>query len=251
MAILKFQFDESYNSGAMCVGGWLADELEWKRFERSWQRKIAYFNSRNAPDQQIERYHAARLNARDHEFSNWTQHMSIAFSKRLFSTIQKRKMGAICMCTDLEALIATFPGGDPQDRWSRGYVMCIKQLMVEIGHEMKENYPNDRVLLVHDSGAWDTEALEAYKCMVNDERWQSRRFFVGIKAMNWKESIGLQPADMIAYETFKFVNDTVMPNTEKLRNALSAVFDRHLKFNAKYINQKALIALRQRVEAGT
>lgn len=248
MAVLKFQFDESYNQRAMSIGGWLANELEWKRFERMWAKRLDFVNSRNATNQQVTRFHAAPLNARDGEFENWTQSMSIAFSKKFLSTMQKRDMQAICMSTDMDALLEAFPAGDPKARRERGYVMCIKQMMVEIGHVMRDEFPNDKVLLVHDRGNWDVQALEAYNWMVDDDRWESRKFFAGIIPMSWEHSIGLQPADMIAYETFRFVKDTVMPDSEKLRAALIAIMERGFKVNSKYMNAKALTALSEMLQ---
>ncbi len=249
MAVLKFQFDESYGSRAMCVGGWLANELEWKRFERMWAKRLAYINSRNAPNQQVERFHAAPLNALDNEFENWDRPMSIAFSKKFMSTIQKRDMQAICMATDMNAILEVFPDTDKENVQAKGYALCIRHMLVEIGHTMSEHYPNDQVLIVHERGNWDVEALEAYNRMVDDVRWELRKFFVGIIPMPWEQSIGLQPADMIAYETFRFVTDTVMPETEKMRDALRAIFERKLKVNAKYIHAGVLRTLKELIEA--
>jgi len=249
VAFLKFQFDESYNDRAMCVGGWLASELEWLKFERMWTKRLKYINSRNAPNQQITRFHAAPLNARDDEFKNWTQDMSIAFSKKFLSTIQKRDMRAICMSTDMQALHQAFPDGDPKAIQERGYILCIKQMMVEIGHTMRDHYPNDKVLLVHDRGNWDVQALNAYHWMVDDVRWEPRKYFAGIIPMSWEHSIGLQPADMVAYETFRFLKDTVLPDTEKLRSALIAMMERRLEINSKYMNARALNILSGMVAA--
>jgi hypothetical protein len=252
VAVLKFQFDESYGPRAMCVGGWLANELEWKKFERMWTKRLAYFNSRIAPNQQVGRFHAAPLNCRkgsDNEFKNWTQEMGLAFSKKFLSTIQKRDMQAITMATDMAALLEAFPDGEKDEKEVRGYGLCIRQMMVEIGKTMREQHPNDQVLIVHDRGNWDAEAATAYNLMVDDVRWESRKFFVGISAMSGEDSIGLQAADLVAYETYKFVSETVMPDTDKIRGSLRAIFERRLKFNAKYLDAPTLRKLSDMVKA--
>src|ERR1039458_1906107 len=72
MAVLTFKFDESYKSKrTLIVGGWIADEKQWKRVESRWQKAIAFENKTLPPEHQIKRYHAAVMNAGDPPFDGW------------------------------------------------------------------------------------------------------------------------------------------------------------------------------------
>src|SRR5450631_926624 len=95
MAVLQFKFDESYDNRVMSVGGWIGDELEWKRLESTWQRRIDFENSHNRDDQQITRFHASHMNCKDGEFENWDKDMCRKFSKKLIHLLSKRRMGCI------------------------------------------------------------------------------------------------------------------------------------------------------------
>jgi hypothetical protein len=228
----------------MCVGGWIANELEWKRLECLWQKRIDFQNAHCQPNQKISRFHASYLNAYGHEFKNWDKAMSIRFSKKLIALISKRKMGAICVGTDMSVLKNVFPDGK-SDRRSSTYTLCMKQIMVDIGHIMREHFPGDQVLLIHDHGDWDTEALAGYNMMVDDIRWEPRHHFLGLVSMTWRQAIGLQAADLIVYEIFKRLKSKVIDDSEKIRAPLRQLANNRMPISAKYINEAVLEKLRR------
>ncbi len=244
MAVLQFKFDESYNERIMCVGGWIGNELEWKRLESRWQKRIDFENAHHQSNQQITRFHASHLNARDQEFKNWTQEMSISFSKKLIGLAAKRSMGAVCIVADMDALKEVFPEGDPNRQHST-YALCIKQMMVEIGHIIREFFPGDQVLLIHDHGNWDAEALDGYNKMVNDANWEPRNLFVGLSPMTGKQSVGLQVADLIAYEIFRMAKAKEALSTDGMRGAMREIIKKEIPLAAKYMNLQAVKALRK------
>jgi len=82
------------------------------------------------------------------------------------------------------------------------YSLCMKMVMVELGHALDE-LPDHKIFIIHDHGNWDTAALQGYNSMVDEPRWQSRDRLVGITPGLWEQAVGLQAADLIAYETFK------------------------------------------------
>jgi hypothetical protein len=191
VAVLQFKFDESYDGRVMSVGGWIADEQDWKKLESTWQRRIDLENRHNRPDQQITRYHATHMNGRHEEFANWDGEMVLLLTKKLIGLLDKRKMGGIAMSCDMEAIQSVFPGGDVQGKKRRAYVLCMKQMMVEIAVIMEDIFPSDTVLLIHDHGTWDSEALEGYNLMIDDPDWPRRKLFEGLVSKTGKESVGL------------------------------------------------------------
>jgi hypothetical protein len=214
MAVVQFQFDESYDSQIMCVGGVIGDEHEWKRLESRWQRRIDYENSHSCPDQQITRFHATEMNCKSGEYKNWDKPKCLNLSKRLIGLVAQRKMGAVAIACDLDALREVFPKGDEASLFRRTYVLCVKQLMVDIAHTMQDYFPGDSVLLIHDHGNWDEELLTGYKA-----------------------------ADMIAYEVFKGVKAKTNSPDVAMRGPMQEMQNREIPMTARWINSRAAKAL--------
>ena len=248
VAVLQFKFDESYNDRFMCVGGFIGDESEWNKLEKLWQKRVDFENGHNRADQQITRFHASHMNAHDHEFKNWDGDMCKKFSQKLIGLIGKRSIGAIAIAADIDALKTVFPSEDGSARQDSSYGLCIKQMMVEIGAIMREYFPGDQVLLIHDHGDWDVEALAAYNKMVDDPNWVSRELFVSITPLTGSQSVGLQAADLIAYEMFRRVKDRELKNSEDMRKAMKEMEKRRVPIIAKYMNFDAVKALRKIME---
>jgi hypothetical protein len=242
MAVLNFKFDESYDQQIMCVGGLIGNEFEWKRLESRWQKRIDTENAHSRRDQQISRFHASHLNAFDHEFANWDRAKSIKFSKRLIGLIAERGLGAIAIAPDMDAIKEVFPkGGESRQRST--YVLCIKQMMVDIAHIMRDYFSGDQVFLIHDHGNWDAEALRGYNLMVNDENWKPRHLFLGLLPLTSPQAVGLQAADMIAYEVFRGVKAKTSSPDASMRGAIQEMLNRQIPMSARWINLDAAKAL--------
>lgn len=231
----------------MSIGGWLGEEKEWARLELQWGKAINYQNFHAAPDQQIARYHAANMNARDHDFQNWSKEMSEKFCARLLRVLTRRSIGMISCGVDMDALKAEFSDGDP-DRKKRAYAFLIKNIMVDLGRVMREVRPGDQVMLIHDHGDWDADALAAYNHMVNDPRWVSRDVFHSITSLTWRQSVGLQAADLAAYETFRVLKTKLATDEISLRYALRHLQAQGIPMIARYIDLKSVRALREMTE---
>jgi hypothetical protein len=242
VAVVNFKFDESYDHQIMCVGGCIGNEFEWKRLESRWQKRIDFENAHSRSDQQISRYHASHLNAFDHEFVNWDRDKSIKFSKRLIALIAERRMGAIAVASDMDAIKEVFPKGG-KSRQRSTYVLCIKQMMVDIARIMRDVFPGDKVLLIHDHGNWDVEALKGYNLMVDDKNWKPRHLFLGLLPMTSPQSVGLQAADMVAYEVFRGVKAKTKSPDAAMRGAIQEMLEKQIPMSARWINLKAAKAL--------
>ena len=248
MAVLSFKFDESYDKRCMCVGGWVGEESEWRRLENQWQKRIDFQNARALPNQQIERFHATRLNGYSEEYANWNSGMSAMFCGKLVRMLIRRKMGFVCCGVDLDALDAVFPESAPV-KMEDAYALCIKQTMVDIARIMRVYRPTDEVMLIHDHGSWNLQALKAYNSMVDDERWPARKYFHSISPLTWKQSVGLQAADLIAYEGFKVMRKRLIHNSSELRWALREFIAKEVPAAAKYMDKSSILELRTLIES--
>jgi len=243
VAVLQFKFDESYDgkviSQVMSVGGWIANESEWRRLESRWARRVDFENRHSRPDQQITRFHAAEMNCKGGEYKNWDKQMCLQLSKKLIALIAKRKIGAVAIGCDIEAVQSVFPKGDIEGMARRAYVLCMKQLMVEIAHILEKHFPGDTVLLIHDHGNWDDAALEGYNLLVDDPDWPRRGLFEGLVARTGGTDIGLQVADMISYECFKAIKAKKISSDAGMRGAMREFLKHEVPISAKWIDIKA------------
>lgn len=245
MAVLQFKFDESYDRQIMAVGGWIATELEWKRLEGSWQRYIDDENERSGPNQQITRFHATEMNCKDGEFKHWDHQKCIRFSRKLINVLAKRKMGAIATGCNMDAIQQIWPKGEKKTLQRRTYVLCIKQMMVDLAHIMEEVFPGDRVLVIHDQGSWDDVALEGYNLIIDEAEWPYGHLFEGFVSKSGKgpDAVGLQAADMIAYEVFKGIKAKTVSKDAEMRAVMKEFLNREVPMRARWIDLKAAEAL--------
>jgi hypothetical protein len=245
VAVLLFKFDESFNDQIMVVGGWIATELEWKRLEGSWQRYIDDENSNSDPNQQITRFHATEMNCKKGEFENWDHPKCMRFSRKLIKTLAKRQMGAIATGCNMDAVQEIWPKGDKDTLKRRTYVLCMKQTMVDLAHLMEEYFPGDKVLVVHDHGSWDGAVLEGYNLMIDEPVWKRGKIFEGLvsKSSSDPSAIGLQAADMIAYEVFRGIKAKTADKDAQMRGAMKEFLNRDVPMSARWIDRKAAEAL--------
>lgn len=245
VAVLQFKFDESYDDGCISVGGWLGEEGEWNRLERQWEKALIYQNAHSRQDQQISRFHAANMNAYDHEYANWTKDMSENFCSRLLRIVTRRKIGMISCGVDLKALKEEFPEENNLSREERAYGFLIKIIMIDLGRIMREVRPGDQVIIIHDHGDWDQTALDVYNHMVDDPKWASRPVFHSITSLTWKDCTGLQAADLAAYETFRVLKSKLATNQVSMRYALRHLVAQEMPMNARYLDQKWVGKMKQ------
>lgn len=245
VAVLQFKFDESYDHQIMSIGGWIATETEWKKLEGSWQRYIDSENELSNPDQQITRFHATEMNCKDGEFKQWDHRKCIRFSRKLINLIEKREIGAIATGCNMEAIQKIWPKGDKKTLQRRTYVLCIKQVMVDLAHIMEEIFPGDRVLVTHDHGSWDDVALAGYNLLVNEPDWPYGHLFAGFGSKSGKDpsAVGLQAADMIAYEVFKGIKAKTVSKDAEMRGVMKEFMNREVPLRARWIDLKAAEAL--------
>jgi hypothetical protein len=183
------------------------------------------------------------------EFKNWTLPMRTKFGAKLMNIITRRKMGMVCCGIDLNALRQVFPDRDPKNH-NRAYAICIQVIMVEIGHLMREWFPGDKVLLIHDRGNWDADALAAFNTMVGSGDWPSKDVFLSIAPMSREQSVGLQAADLIAFEAQRALQTKLIRNSEDMRWAMLQFEDKKVPRVMKYMDLATITKIRHMVGTG-
>ncbi len=240
MAILTFKFDESYKDNrSLMVGGWIADDKQWKRVESRWQKAIALENKTLAPEHRIKRYHAAEMNAGDGPFKGWEKWRRNRFTDKLLRILSNGQMTAVGCGMDLRAFDELFPRRMPPD-YGIAYIMCMGTIMHAIADAAKGYPPDFRIALVHDHGDWDAHALAGYNDWVDDHSWEDRHRFVRITPLTWREDVGLQAADLIAYETMRWLDNELWVGDDRMRYALRKLVSNDVHIYGVYHSKDAL-----------
>jgi len=243
MAILTFKFDESYkDKRTLVVAGWFADERQWKRLESRWQKAIAFENKSLPPEQQIKRYHAAQMNAGDGPFAGWDTPRKNRLTKKLLKILSNGRMTAAGVGIDLAAFDDIFPLRKPKD-YGIAYIICMGTLLLSIADAAKEEPEDVRVGLVHDHGPWDKFALEGYKKWINDDSWDCRNRFLGITPRSWKDDVGLQAADLIAYESMRHIDNALWNPDSQMRHGLRNLLSSDVPVFGVYHSRSGLAEL--------
>lgn len=220
MVVFTYKFDESYKAArSLIVGGWIGDDAQWKYVQERWREAIAFENQTLPPGLKISRYHASEMNARDHEFEGWESERMKRFTTALLEIVGTSGLVAVTCGIDLAAFLSLFPHRDPPD-YGVAYGMCMKELMRQIAKAMDDWEPEYRVALIHDHGDWDNLAHDAFYQMIDEPNWAHRERFVSLTPLSSYHDVGLQAADLIAYESMRWMDEHLLTGREDLRAPL-------------------------------
>jgi hypothetical protein len=214
MALFKFFCDESHDSApkrkpgdpptnpkSYVVGGFFADEDTWNKIERGWKRRNHM--------EGVPRFHAAHLNAGTYEYEGWTKQRRLIYSKEILSILkaQHRKLHGISIGMHVDAYRQVInPEG--QVKMGHPYLVCFKSTIAAVAEQMEHaHYPYaDRFAVIVDRGDMEVEAVKAFYAMKDNPRFIYGHRLATCTPGDATDFIGLQPADFVAYETFRLMH---------------------------------------------
>jgi hypothetical protein len=242
--LLKFYADESYNNRTFNFGGWLAKESAWIPIEKAWKNRIDYERRKHG---RFDRYHATDCSSSYGDYKNWTKEQTLQHVKKLLGIITRkpRDVVAICFGLDMEATIRIF-SGHKRDPNKGAYNLCTRKLMHLVYQAVIQEYgAGYRVAIIHDhTQGYDGVILDAFNCMMDDPMVPHyKEMFTTIVPMRWQDCTLLQPADMIAFDTFKLVDGSVHRSTEHMRKSLRALMRKGVRLAAHYFGEDEIIQL--------
>jgi hypothetical protein len=208
--IFKFYCDESYDSPSTkkaepktyVVGGFFGDQKTWEKVERRWKDR----NERKG----VPRFHASHLNAGTWEYDGWTRQQRKTYSKGMLKILKdqnKHLHGISCGLFVDEYRRIISPEG--QTKMGHPYLVCFKALISVIGQQMNEGgfAPEDKFAVIVDRGDFELDAVRAFYSMKDNPKFQHSSRLESCIPGAAVDHIGLQPADFVAYETFRLINE--------------------------------------------
>jgi len=210
--LLRGYIDESYGAdqnifALSCI---LARGKDWYEMERRWKLQI---NAKNRflekrGRKTISRYHASDCSGRRHEFKGWTHDERDEFVLSLFHLFKAFPCHTVAIEMQLTDLCEVFPEW-AGDRLRAGYHVFTQFVMHHIAEDIRrmDSGGRSKVTLFHDrtggNGEYDPTILRAFNLMLGFKNFDGQDYFTTITPLTWRDSVALQPADLVAFECFK------------------------------------------------
>lgn len=221
MAIFKFYCDASHDSTnakrkpddapfeprSFVVSGFFSDAPTWDKLERAWVRRNAL--------EGVPRFHASHLNAGTWEYDGWSKPRRIAYSKAMLEIFKKaarhgrdqqKKIHGVSIglfVDEYRKIIS--PEG--QIKMGPPELLCFKSVLMTLASQMDYGgfRPEDQVAVIFDRGEHDAEAVRLFY-ETKDSSFRHRHRLATCTPGSSEEFIGLQVADLLAYETFRLMH---------------------------------------------
>ena len=221
---MKFLFycDESYDGkeppNTLAISGFFSDQPTWNDVEKDWSEINRCYG--------VSRFHAQPLNSARDEYSGWDKGKRDRYSDALLSAIicQKKKMVAYnCgMRADIYRRIINEVG---REKLGHPWFACFKTCIAMIARHIEEesDFPDDwHFDVVMDTGSqFNKQAPEFFKRLANNQQFQYRHRLGSCTSAEAKQHVGLQVADLMAYEYFKRLNAGI--GKDRMRIPLSLI----------------------------
>lgn len=187
----------------------LTSDLNWGDIEADWLEVLSEVNSALEREgrKKLSRYHSTYCANYADEFEGWNPEERIDFLQGLLAVFEHHNTAIISYTVNLRDISETMP--DIRGKAKEiAYIWFLQKIMVWIGNRILDDkkYDGENVVLIHDrTPRYDCVLLDAFNAMKDDESFKHRKRFVSLAPMGWEDCVPLQPADFIAFESFKII----------------------------------------------
>ena len=209
--ILRGYFDESYDKNIFTLCCSLSNDTGWMDITNGWKNCLKAKNKSLKEQGRVElsRYHASHANARDHEFEGWSREERDELAIQLMSTLSRGRawITTVSYSVPLQEFIKHFNvEGDPLPYLSKEliqFVMLEMVAQVRDAEKKLKHVKQIKYILFHERCDYNDAYLKGFNRIMNDPTFSGKELFSTMAPMGWEDCIPLQPADLVAYETFK------------------------------------------------
>lgn len=213
--------DESYGArqNLFTLSCLLAKLKDWGEIERRWKLCIAAKNKQLKRNSRrpISRYHASDCSGCRNEFRGWSRDERDQFVKELFDIFRSVPTYSVVYDVQLDELCEVFPEWKT-DRLEAGYglltLFLLNQIALDFGTFACSEHV--KISLFHDrTGPYDATILRVFNQCLRDSTFQHPDYFRKIASIGWEKRPALQPADLIAFESFKSAEARLAPRGQR------------------------------------
>jgi len=223
------------NHPVWAVGGWIAEVDQWKRFCIAWQQMLdhAPFRAALKPSDRI--FHAAELESRQGIYSDWTEEQKRAFQEEAYTIIDDLQLFPISTAlikADYEALKIRF-AQFKQGHQGNYYLHSVHDVLKNVKNWLDEQRFEASVQYVLEAGTLGEKQVERLLTEILNGDEERPFYHMRGYAMQRKDTLPLQAADIWAYEAYKHMLNRIIaqPITRDIRYPFRRLYRfRHIKF---------------------
>jgi hypothetical protein len=209
--LFRFYCDESYDGNVkspnvFTISGFFSDQRTWNEVEREWSEVNGRFG--------VACFHATELNCGTGQYSEWSRQTRVSYSTELLKVVnrQKARMRAYncgMRANDYRNIISDVGRAKLGHPW----IACFQSCIAMIAKDMHALPSSDSFSVVVATGSgFDLQAVKLFEELVANPKFEFRHRLTNCIPASPIDLIGLQVADLMAYEYFKGLNDK---NTER------------------------------------
>jgi hypothetical protein len=201
--MFRFYCDESYDGNKknepniITISGFFSNETTWKNVENDWKE----INNRYG----ISCFHATDLNGARKEFDGWSKQKRNCYSGELLNSLKcKKKKMVAYNCGMYAGKYREIINETGRKKLGEPWFACFKTCIAMIAKHMETLPYNDRFTVFVEKGSgFDKQAIEFFKKLASNQSFIYRHRLEDCISASPEKYVGLQVADLMAYEYFK------------------------------------------------
>jgi hypothetical protein len=204
--LFRFYCDESYDGKALnpdyfTISGFFSDQPSWEEVENDWSAVNLRYG--------VSAFHATELNRRKGRYEGWCRNKGCEYSGELLECInrQKQRMRAY-NCEIRGDAYRSVISGAGQIKLGHPWMVCFKSIVCMIAKDMEDMPKDDSFSVVLGrENRFDNLAAAAFGEMTVNPHFSYRSRLMTCTPGDPESIIGLQVADLMAYEYYKRMRD--------------------------------------------
>jgi hypothetical protein len=226
-------------------GGFFSSPITWGIIEKKWDAINKEYS--------VLRFHGAHLNSKTYEYQGWDDSKKIAYSKALLDAVHEqgnRMYGVTCGIFADE--YRTIISDEGRRKMGSPYLACFNSCVARVARMMDEPgpgniRPEDKFAVLIDQDDECFEAVRSFYRIKDNEACPYRHRLATCAPLKMEECVGMQPADLIAYEAFKRLHAQRKTKGE-IRHVLKSLMAANV-VNECYLGSATLGKMKDQIES--
>lgn len=209
MALFTAYFDDSgthEGSCAIAVGGYVSSDRRWANLQKEWAKCL--------DDAGIEIFRAADFDNYQEPYDAWSKTKRRAVQDELIRLIRVyAEVGIYATVARKDHEFVNWLTRHINPMKIDPYTICVSYALQRIEEWADKYNHHDPIAYIFEKGTPNGGQLDYLKRLVQSSKELSRRFRIGSWTTAGKELSPLQTADILAYETYKEMDNFIVNKT--------------------------------------
>jgi hypothetical protein len=200
--LFRFYCDESYDGNslrpdALTISGFFSDVATWAEIESQWNN----VNTRYS----VDCFHATALNHGKEEYEGWPKEKRVRYSAELLSVLTDQGKRLVAYnCGIRSYAYRQIINNAGQRKLGSPWFVCFKSCIAMVARHMETLPIADSFSVIVEAGSgFDNMAMEFFEKLAKNPNFPYRHRLGACTAATPQKAVGLQVADLMAYEYFR------------------------------------------------